>query len=298
MPKVLLFLLVFLTIVWAKALPKIETIADDYPYGIHIQDDWTRPSRGRKEHETVSIFQKGKLVDRIETFRVYPLYRVDLNGDGYRELIFKTFDGGRRFDWVILTLKPKFSRPVVLKDIAESTRIEEIGGQPKLVTWESYGAQFAAESASVQVVANFDGKRFRLDRAAMRKRFESLKVPEGITLLDFNQEGFLDPHKPRALIETMRYMAYGFYAGESDRALDVLLKTIRPVGRATLYLFLQEFVEELWQSRFWADIAAFNGWRDNDYEIIGDKVVDHYKTWDRDKIARDLFKRVLKKASQ
>ena len=298
MPKVLPFLFLFLTIVSAKALPKIETIEGDYPYGIHIQDGWTRPTREQKEHETVSIFQKGKPVDQIETFRVYPLYRVDLNSDGCQELIFKTFDGEGGFDWVILTLKPKISRPIVLKDIAESTRIEEIGDQTKLVTWESYGTQFAADCASVQIVTDFDGKRFRLDRAAMRSLFESLKVPDRITILDFNEEGFLDPHKPRALIETMRYMACGFYAGESDRALDVIAETIRSVGRATLYLFLQEFVEELSQSCFWADIAAFNGWRDNDYEIVGEKIVDHYETWDRDKIARDLFRRVPKKVSR
>lgn len=294
MPKILFALIVcFTTFVSAGELPRIGTIKGRYPYGIRIEDDGTRPTDRQKEHETITIYQGVKPIDRIETFRAYPLYRLDLNGDGYEELIFKTSDGGGRFDWVIVSLKPKIAKPVVLKDIAELSHIEVIGGEAKLITWESYGALFSADTADIEIVAAFDGKRFHLDRASMCKRFESLEIPKMITLLDFNEEGYLHPHKPLALIEAMRYALYGLYVGESSRALEVLRETIHPVDKATLYLSLQELVDELSQSRFWDDITAFNGWRDNDYAVIGEKVIDHFQSWSKEEIVRHLFQEML-----
>ena len=276
MSKVLFALIACLvTILSAKELPRIDTIEGRYPYDITIK---TKSSNINTpdEHETIWIDQGHKHIDRIETFRAYPLYRADLDGDGFEELVFKIHDGGGRFDWVIVSLKPKVANTVVLKDFAELSRIERIDGKPKLITWESYGALYSADTADIEIVAAFDGKRFHLDRASMRKRFEHMEIPKKITLLDFNEEGYLHPHKPLVLIEAMRYALYGLYVGESARALEVLRETIHPVGRATLYLFLQELVDELSQSRFWDDIVAFNDWRDNHYEIVGERVIDHF----------------------
>ncbi len=273
---------------------RIDTIEGKYPYGITIETKSTRVNTS-DEHETIMIYQDGKLVDRIETFRDYPLYSLDLDGDGYKELVFKIFDGSRTFDRVVVTIKPHMPKPTVFKGMAESSRILHIDGKPRLKTWENYGALYAAERADVTVYADFNGTHFHLNKSLQQRAFAKTKPPRQTADIFLKESGFLGTHRTQALMEIIAYTVHAWYAGESEKAIALLHQRLHPSDNATMYLFLQELVDELSQSRFWEDIVAFNGWQEDDYEIVGETLMHRYRNLDRDDIVRALFEQIVEK---
>lgn len=273
---------------------RIDTIEGKYPYGITIETKSTRVNTP-DEHETIMIYQDGKLVDRIETFRVYPREILDLDRNGYKELIFDIFDGSRTFDRVIVTIKPHMPKPTVFKGMAESSRILHIDGKPRLQTWENYGALYSAERAVVTVYADFNGTHFHLNKSLQHRAFAILKIPQQTADIFLKENGFLGTHRTQALMEIIAYIVHAWYAGESEKAIALLHRRLHPSDNATMYLFLQELVDELSQSRFWNDIVAFNEWQEDDYEIVGEVLMHRYRNLDKDDIVRALFEQIVEK---
>lgn len=282
----------------AKELPRIQSIEGSYRYGIRIEDNATAPTPEKDfqdEHETISIYQKQRLINRIETFRSYPLYFADLDADGKKELIFKIFDGGDRFDWVVATIEPKMKPPAIFKNMAELSTLEEIGGKPRLITWECYGAIFSAQNACVKIVADYDGGKFHLDKEQMGKGFSLLKMPKTPAKIRLDDRGYLETDNSRPLMAIIAYVMQAFYAGESQKAIDLLRRSLRTEDRATTYLFIQELVDELSLSRFWKDIVSFNGWQSEDYDLINGTMLYHPKDWKKEEVVRHLFKMMMEK---
>lgn len=285
--------------IWSFCIGKevsylIDTIEGQYPYDITIFTQ-SHNINTFEEQETIIIYQDHRFIDRIETFRDYPLYYLDFDGDGYQELIFKIFDGSRTFDWVIVKIMPKMKKPIVFEGMAELSHIFYINGKPILKTWESYGALYAAKNATVTVYADFNDTHFHLNKALQKKELMMLKIPKKAADIFFRENGFLGTHHPEALMESITYAMQAWYAGESEKAVTLLLRTLQTTDKATMFLFLEDLIDELSQSHYWNDIVHFNGWQSENYEIVGKTFVPHYKNLDKDDIARELFRQMFKK---
>ena len=292
--RVIIWCIATVSLCMAKGTPySVDTIEGKYPYGIRIHAQSFNINIPDEEHETITIYQNRKLIDRIKTYRDDPLGYTDLDGDGYKEVVFNLFDGERGFDLVIATIKPKMQKPLVFKGVKGD--IVHIDGKPKLLTWESYGAIYSAEYAFVTIYADFNGTDLHLDKSLQKEELSKLQQPQQKADVFLQENGFLGTHSPKALIKIIAYAAQAWYAGESNQAIALLRRTVHPTDKATMYLFLQDFVEGLSWSRFWDDIREFNNWQEEDGEMVGGVIVLRYKNMDKDAITRVLFEQMYKK---
>ena len=283
------------TTIWAEEVSRTETIAGDYPYGIRIEENWTEAKDGQSEHDTITFYQNGKRIDRVDTFRAYPLYYTDLDGDGKKEVIFKIFDGRREFDWVIVKIAPNMPKPIRFENMAELSLLSKRDKKPVLESVEEgYGSIYSGQSAYAWVYADFDGTRFHLIRASQKKAFERLKKSYGDVSVFLDEEGFLETSDPREMTKIVTYAVHAWYAGENEKAMTLITRRVHPVDQATLYLFIQDLVQELSHSHYWNDIKIFNNWEENGYVVLEENDSDRDHTLEKGAIVRSLFIQALK----
>lgn len=261
------------------------------PYGIKL-DKCTHENEDLSRHAKYTFTQKGKLVDAIEDYDISDLYDGDMDKDGVREIIFKTYSGGAHccFDLYIAQITKEMKKPMKIPlNNLDTIEFKDLDGDG-IQEWIMYDDRYSyfltcfACSPYVKVVATYKkGKLLLRPKLTKKHTADALKKlsPARVSL---NKHGYL--HATQAFTPVVNSFLYHFYSGDTDEALGVIDQYLIFEGRGVKLLFLKALFESMSESYFWDQLRKIN----HLYEVNGfDGSLELYDT---DTVSAYLFEKL------
>jgi len=235
-------------------------------YGINIKE-----VRSKADDESLlEIYQNNTLISSYKNHRFSEIYSGDLNGDGFEEMVFQGFSGGRHccFDIIIAKIRPNIPKPLMIDTAnTEYISVQDIDNdkQTEIITYDDqysniFGLSFAS-SPLVKVILHFDGDKLLLCPKLMKKYIHAIVFKHQkfhVSLDQFGNISISSDNIAPLLSEMLRL----WYMGENEQAIKLMQKYLVFEHRAVLKLFLMELVEGLHNSPYWDDIRRVNHWQE------------------------------------
>jgi len=272
-----------------------EISSSPYPYGIDIEISQEGHSlQIDNERCDITVTQQGKLVGKIHDMRCYNPVEADLNGDGKKEVVIKTFDGGRDFRLYVIPLRPHLRRIVSLPPSeVEFYDVEDVDkdGVKEIVSWTRPFSNMFLETdgaADIQIALKPDANATRLMLDAKATAMLHQQTPKTQTAykphrIYLDKEGYLRTDDVRGFADFFENVVIAFYSGKPKKAYTLMQKYLRFDHPAVRMLFCQDIAERLNKSPFFEDLVRINGW---DKDMLDDM----FRSIREDILARELFK--------
>ncbi|SFV91113.1 hypothetical protein MNB_SV-4-165 [hydrothermal vent metagenome] len=262
-----------------------------FPYGINL-DKYTHENKDLSRHTKYTFTQNGKEVDVIEDYDISDIYDGDMDKDGVREMIFKTYSGGVHCcsDLYIARFTREMKKPLKIPlNNLDAIKFKDLDGDG-IQEWIMYDDQYSyfltcfACSPYVKIVATYkEGKlilRPKLTKKHMADDLEKLSAAR----ISLSERGYL--HVTQAFTPVMNHFLYHFYSGDTDKALGVIDQYLIFEGRGVKLLFLKALFESMSESYFWDQLRKINRL----YEVNGfDGSLEYY---DADTVSAYLFEKL------
>ncbi len=197
---------------------------------------------------------------------------IDLNNDGYKEVVVKSHEG-MTFTLHIFSTKTLKILNVPL-DLTEYVFIKDINHDKiyEIISYDSsYDMIFGfcmACSPAVKYVAHYDDDKLLLQPDLMKVQEKNLypvqfKLSVIGTLEIYDKDGNLEKYAP-----TIEAILTYFYKGETKKALMLVKKYIKFKSPSMKVLFFKDLIPSMKHSYFWKQIKKLNGWEQyQDFEI-------------------------------
>jgi len=239
------------------------------PYGINIE--YTYENKDLSRHAKYTFTQKGKLVDVIEDYDINDIYDGDMDKDGVREMIFKTYSGGAHCcsDLYIAQLTKEMKKPLKIPlnnlDTIKFKNLDGDGIQEWIMYDDCYSYFLTCFACSPYVKIVVSYKKGKL---ILRPKLTKKYTAEGLEKLSkakisLNKRGYLNV--TQAFSPVVNYFLYHFYSGDREEALKVIDEYLIFEGRGVKLLFLKELFESMSESYFWDQLREIN----HLYEVNG-----------------------------
>jgi len=248
------------------ASTKLKSSSEDIklPYGITI-DKHSQENEDLSHNEKYTITQKDKIVDVIEGYYIYDIYDGDIDKDGVRDLIFKTYSGGAHccFDLYIAQITKGMKKPIRIPlNNLDTIEFKDHDGDG-IQEWIMYDDRYSyfltcfACSPAVQLVATYKkGKlilRPKLTKIHTAERLE--KLTSSHVMLDGRGYLHISEEYAPAVINSF---LYHFYSGDKAEAVRVIDKYLTFEGRGVKLLFLKALIQSMSESYFWDQLRKLN----------------------------------------
>lgn len=231
-----------------------------YPFLIRLDYFDNGKSNVDAANQGIRIYQYDKKVAELNATYLYdPLFKGDLDGDGYQDIVYKTFTAPSQFDLHIISIKPKI-HIFSLYNLGEDINISlPSKGKPFFSFNECYGFVMSAKYACTKIDTYYNGGRLVLKPSELPDPL--LLRPETAIYLD--KSGYIVSKESGEVIDSISMMLDRFYSGDSYFALEAMNEYIDFNKSYKLrFLFLKELAQNLSDSFFYDDLAKLNGWMD------------------------------------
>lgn len=263
-------ILIFTSLSYAEETNVMQGIEGDYDHNISVEKEIVEITSNISE-DNITIYQNGKKIENISEYQMSKIYQGDLNGDGFDELVLKTFSGGAHccFDMPIIQLKPSMPKSYSYKlSNTEFVTFKDLDGDNKLeiITWDDRYSYFSslcfACSPNVKIVANFNGERLVLRPKLIEKFYKPNIVILHKINVGVDKLGGLEWNSHYAP-DIMEAILYNFYIGQTKEAIAIMQTYFNFEHPAVRKIFLTELVDAMARSPFFDQLREINNWFHN-----------------------------------
>lgn len=253
-------------------VPRSSSKDVNLPYDITLEKQKQENGDLSHNNEKYTIRQKGVIVDVIEGYYIDDIYDGDMDKDGVRDLIFKTYDGGAHccFDLYIMQVTEEMKKPMKLplKNL-DAIQYKDLDGDG-IQEWIMYDDRYSyfltcfACSPVVQVVATYKKGKLIL-RPKLTKKYTVPKLkkltPSHVFLNSYGDFYASQEEHFSAIVESL---LFHFYSGDTNEALYIIDKYLIFEGRGVKLLFLKALIERMSESYFWDQLRKINHFNDTE----------------------------------
>jgi len=238
------------------------------PYGITINKH-RQENEDLSHNEKYTIAQNGKVIDVLEDYYIYDVFDGDMDKDGVRELIFKTYSGGAHccFDLFLIQIEPRLQKSLILPmNNAENVEFKDLDddGINEWILWDDHYSYFAdfcfACSPGLKIVTSYRKGTLTLRPDLMQKHKLNKKEPMSrfkVGYHTYEGKNYLTMAQESGRIGFERFLFY-FYLGKYKEGIEVLQQYAYFDGETSKKLFFKKFVERASQSYFWKQLKEIN----------------------------------------
>ncbi len=257
------------------------------PYGITLNE-----KTNELMHETnITIYQNGKELIVLQSYRINEIHRGDINGDGYAELVFHSYTGGAHCcnEYTIIELRPDISEPYIFNTGSGDITFLKDTTRDKKLRFEMWDDKYSymlnlcfACSPAPKVVAYYDKRKLNLnvERTKILREKEELKLTRSRVVYDKKEKpNFIEKalypdgqanlkfDNPSVAFYTIEEILHQLYVGNKQKAVFIMQKYFDFEHPSLRKVFLYDLTKRMSNSLFWDDIRIRNGWG-YDHEVV------------------------------